>query len=275
MRTILKYPGSKWNIVNQLVARIPEHHSYVEPYFGSGAVLFNKPLSDIETINDLDSRVTNLFRCIQSDSERLARMVMTTPFSREVYDTQFKDIDVLHQDNFQHASNFLICCWQGHGFRTNGYKVGWKNDVIGRERAYALWNWYRLPEWIIDIAERLKQVQIENRPALKVIQRFNYDGVFMYIDPPYLLNTRSGKQYRHEMTDKDHEELLKELLKSKAKIMISGYESDMYNDYLKDWSKCIFKSCSEHGKPRREVVWMNYIDDAQMSFAKDFPEVIS
>ena len=54
MRTVLKYPGSKWNIATRLVELIPEHHSYVEPFFGSGAVLFNKPVSDIETINDLD-----------------------------------------------------------------------------------------------------------------------------------------------------------------------------------------------------------------------------
>lgn len=252
---------------------IPEHHSYVEPFFGSGAVLFNKPVSDIETVNDLDSDVTNLFRCIQVDPERLARMVMTTPFSREIYDKQFDCVDsTIYLSSFQRATNFLVKCWQGHGFRTNGYKVGWKNDVVGRERAYALWNWYRLPEWIIDIAERLRKVQIENRQALEVIKRFNHDGVFMYIDHPYLLGTRAGKQYKHEMTDKDHEEMLKELLQSKAKIMISGYESEMYDDYLNDWNKETFDSCSEYGKPRKEVVWMNY-SNMQMSFA-DFPEVL-
>ena len=90
MRQIVKYPGSKWNIAPQLVELIPEHHSYVEPFFGSGAVLFNKPVSDIETINDLDHDVVNLFRCIQKDSERLARLVMTTPFSREEYERQFE-----------------------------------------------------------------------------------------------------------------------------------------------------------------------------------------
>ena len=230
MRAVLKYPGSKWNIARQLVNLIPEHHSYVEPFFGSGAVLFNKPLSDIETINDLDSDVTNLFRCIQKDSERLARLVMTTPYSREEYDRQFEGTDrTLYASSFQRAAGFLVKCHQGHGFRTNGYKVGWKNDVVGRERSYALWNWYRLPEWIIDIAERLKKVQIENRPALEVIERFDYENVFIYLDPPYLLGTRTAKQYMHEMKDEDHEELLKLILKSKAKIMISGYESDMYS----------------------------------------------
>lgn len=273
MKTVLKYPGSKWNIASQLVNLIPQHHSYVEPFFGSGAVLFNKSVSDIETVNDLDSDVTNLFRCIQKDSERLARLIMTTPFSREEYDKQFEIPDgAICIDSFERAAGFLIRCWQGHGFRTNGYKVGWKNDVVGRERAYALWNWYRLPEWIIDIAERLRMVQIENRPAIEVIKRFNYDGVFMYIDPPYLLGTRAGKQYKHEMTDAEHEEMLRELLQSKAKIMISGYESDMYNDYLKKWNKKTFASCAEYGKPRKEVVWMNY-SDMQLSFA-DFPEVM-
>ena len=174
---------------------------------------------------------------------------------------------------YHKALRFLIQCWQGHGFRTNGSKVGWKNDVQGRERAYALWNWYRLPEWIIDIAERLRMVQIENRPALEVIERFNYRNVFMYIDPPYLLSTRTGKQYKHEMSDADHEDLLKLLLHSKAKIMISGYESDLYNEYLSKWEKKEFSSCAEHGKPRLETVWMNYKADLQMNF-EDFPEVM-
>lgn len=263
MRNVLKYPGSKWNIASKIVNLIPEHHSYVEPYFGSGAVLFSKPASNIETINDMDSDVTNLFSCIQKDADKLARIVLTTPFSREIYDHQFEIEEII--EPFERAASFLVKCWQGHGFRTNGYKVGWKNDVQGRERMYALWNWYRLPEWIIDIADRLRQVQIENRPALEVIKRFSYENVFMYIDPPYLLGTRTGKQYKHEMTDADHEELLKELLQNKARIMLSGYESDMYNEYLKDWKKVYFSSCAEHGKTRTEVIWVNYEAEQQIS----------
>lgn len=264
MNNVLKYPGSKWNIARQLAELIPPHHSYVEPYFGSGAVLFSKAPSDIETVNDLDGDVVNLFRCIQQDSERLARLVMTTPYSREVYDKQFEP-DNSYASRYQRAAGFLAQCWQGHGFRANGHKVGWRNDVVGRERAYALWNWYRLPEWIIGIAERLRKVQIENRPALEVMQRFDYPNVFMYIDPPYLPSTRTAKQYRHEMTDADHEELLEAVRQSRAKVMISGYESDMYNDYLHGWQKECFVSCAEHGKPREEVVWMNYRHNAQMT----------
>lgn len=273
MRSVLRYPGSKWNIASQLVRLIPEHHTYVEPFFGSGAVLFNKQQSNIEMVNDLDSNVVNLFHCIQEDAQNLARMVMTTPFSREIYEVTYRNA-YDNDDSYQKALKFLIQCWQGYGFRTDGSKVGWRNDVQGRERAYALWNWYRLPEWLIDIAERLRMVQIENRPALEVIERFNYSNVFMYIDPPYMLHTRTGKQYNYEMTDSDHEELLKMLLQSKAKIMLSGYESDMYNDYLAGWGKKQFSSYAEHGKPRTEIVWINYMHDAQQMSFDDFPEIL-
>lgn len=273
MKQILKYPGSKWGIARQLLAYIPPHHSYVEPFFGSGALLFNKSPSNIETINDLDHDVVNLFLCIQEDPERLAHLVMTTPYSREMYDSAFGFEDfiteVIGEEPYRKALVFLIKCWQGHGFRTNSYKVGWKNDVVGRERAYAVRNWYHLPERMIDIAERLRQVQIENRPALEVIERFNYENVFQYLDPPYLLATRNGKQYKHEMTDKGHEDMLKKALKSKAKIMISGYESDMYIDYLKGWKKAYFKSQAESAKPRQEVIWMNYDPpQRQLSFGE-------
>lgn len=61
MKRVLKYPGSKWNIAKDIVALIPEHKSYLEPFFGSGAVLFTKSPSKIETINDIDGDVVNLF----------------------------------------------------------------------------------------------------------------------------------------------------------------------------------------------------------------------
>jgi DNA adenine methylase len=116
-------------------------------------------------------------------------------YSLEVYDKTYEEET---DDPYEQAVQFITRCWQGFGVRTNSYKVGWKNDVQGRERMYALWDWYRLPTRIIDVAERLRTVQIENRPAGEVIQRFNYDNVFMYLDPPYVLGTRTAKQYKHE-----------------------------------------------------------------------------
>ncbi len=267
MERVLRYPGSKGNIARQLVGLMPEHHSYVEPYFGGGSVLFSKPPSDIETVNDLDSDVAGLFRCIREDAGRLAGLVAATPYSREEYERQFggEAGGDAGDDPYRKALGFLIRCWQGHGFRTAGGMVGWGNDVAGRERAYALRNWYRLPAWVEAAAERLRGVQIECRPALEVIRRFDREGVFMYLDPPYLPEVRSGRNYRHEMTAGDHEELLGAIRGSRAKVMISGYRSEMYDSLLDGWSKAEFRSCAEHGRPRTEAVWMNYGICRQMS----------
>lgn len=72
MGKALKYPGIKWRIADRLVEMIPPHHTYCEPFFGSGAVFFQKQPSDIEIINDMDNDVVNLFTCIRNDAEKLA-----------------------------------------------------------------------------------------------------------------------------------------------------------------------------------------------------------
>lgn len=227
-------------------------------------MLFNKPPSPIETVNDLDKNVCNLFKIIRDEPRELAKMIAITPYARTEYDSTFDD--TVPKNDFEKARRFLVQCWQGHGFRTNGYKVGWKNDVQGREAAYAVKNWYRLPEWILEVTDRLKQVQIECRPAIEVITRHRYPNVFIYADPPYLLSTRTAKQYKYEMSDQDHIELLEILLKHPGPVIISGYENDLYNELLKAWHK---KSCvgyaEYYGTDRKEVLWINRLAQIEPS----------
>lgn len=262
MKAILKYPGSKWSIADWIISYFPEHHSYLEPFFGSGAVLFNKPRSHIETVNDLDGNVVNLFEWIKKDPEKLAHEIYFTPYARQVYDAAFVTAP---KDSLGKAVNFYIRLNMGHGFRTNGEKVGWKNDVQGRERSYASKDWCNLPDKIIQAAERLRGVQIENKPAVDVMSRFNFPNVLIYLDPPYMLGTRHGKQYRCEMDDSDHEDLLELAKIHKGPVLISGYESELYNLMLKDWCRkeitCYSQTCSK----KREILWMNYELNRQMN----------
>ncbi len=59
------------------------------------------------------------------------------------------------------------------------------------------------------------------------------------------------------MTDTDHEELLQAILRSRAKIMVSGYESDMYSEYLREWHRRVLPA-GGGWKSEQEIVWMNY-----------------
>lgn len=85
MNAIFKYPGSKWSVAKWIIDFFPEHHSYLEPFAGSLAVLMNKPRSHIETVNDLDGNVVNLFRWIRDDPEKLAHEIYFTPYARQIY----------------------------------------------------------------------------------------------------------------------------------------------------------------------------------------------
>ena len=82
---ILHYPGSKWSLAPWIISHMPPHQTYLEPYFGSGAVFFSKEPSPLETINDLDGDVVNLFRVIRDRPDELARLVYWTPYSRQEY----------------------------------------------------------------------------------------------------------------------------------------------------------------------------------------------
>lgn len=271
MKAVMKYPGSKWGIAGWIISFFPEHHSYLEAFLGSGAVLFNKTRSDIETVNDLDGNVVNLFRWIKKDPEQLAHEIYYTPYARRIYDDAFAAVP---EDSLGKAVNFYIRLNMGHGFRTSGEKAGWKNDVQGRERAYAAADWCRLPEKILQAAERLRGVQIENRPAVEVMERFNNKKVLIYLDPPYMPETRCGKQYKCEMfAEESHKQLLETAKAHKGPVLISGYESDLYNDMLQGWHReettCYSQACSK----KKEALWMNFEPVGQMSI-EDIPGVM-
>ncbi len=263
MNAITKYPGGKWRIASWIINFFPEHHTYLEPFFGSGAVLFNKTRSNIETVNDLDDNVINLFRWIRDDPAQFAHAVYWTPYARAVYEDA---CTTTPKDSLQKAVYFYIKLNQGHGFRTSDRKVGWKNDVQGREKAYAARDWTQAPEKIMDAAERLRGVQIENRPAVDLIQKYNYSNVLIYADPPYVLSTRHGKQYRQEMNDGQQEDMLDVLLDHKGPVLLSGYDNRLYNDRLHAWHKETTSCQNQIGQKTSEVLWMNFEPIRQLDF---------
>lgn len=254
MNALLNYPGAKWGMAQEICALMPPHRSYLEPFFGSGAVLFNKSPSAIETVNDIDGDIVNFFTVLRDQPEELARLIDLTPYARDVFD------DAHHNrgsEPLDRAYRFAIRSKMGHGFKTY-QKTGFKIDRYARERSYCVDCWNSLPEGLRNAAGRLKEVQIENRPALDIIRRFNFENVLIYADPPYLLDTRGGKQYRYEMDEQDHLDLLAALLQHKGQVILSGYPHEMYDRELKGWSRIERKSYNQNADQRTEVLWCNF-----------------
>lgn len=252
MNNVLKYPGSKSRIAKWIVSFIPEHDVYLEPFFGGGAIFFNKKPSRIETINDLSAEVYNYFKVLRDNPEELIHLLSITPYGREEYNTSFDE----SIDNIERARTFAVRCCQGFGC-SNKYKNGFRSSIGAKSpRTTTFWN--NFPETLEKASKRLLQAQIENQDALKLIERYNKEEVFIYADPPYPLNTRKNYLYEFEMTNNEHIKLLELLKKHKGKVMISSYENELYDEMLKGWEKVFKNTTAENSLKRVEVLYMNY-----------------
>lgn len=248
---ILHYPGSKWSLAEWIISHMPPHQTYLEPFFGSGAVLFNKQPVVLETINDLSGDVVNLFRMIRDRPTELTQAIQWTPYARDEY----KAAHIPSTDEIERARRFLVRCWQSIRVKT-GSISGWRCRSTTND-AYRVRQWNDLPSNIALVAERLKQVQIENRPALQVIARYNHPEVLIYVDPTYLLGERNGAIYENEMTEFDHEELLNALQRHSGPVLLSGYDSPLYSRHLGGWRREERQQIIESGQIRTEVLWLN------------------
>jgi DNA adenine methylase len=235
-----------------IIANLPPHRCYVEPFFGSGAIFFRKAPAKFETINDIDDSVVNLFKMVRDRNEELAALIEMTPWSR----TEFYASYAPTEDNLERARRFLVRTWQAIGAKT-ATRGGWRSDVSGKSNGSRTTTWKNLPRRILDVATRLKDAQIECRPAMDIITRFRYPHVLLYVDPPYVLGTRKGKaQYLHEMTNADHVEMLDALDDHPGPVLLSGYACPLYDDRLRHWGRLTHDSVAETGR-REEVLWLN------------------
>lgn len=85
------------------------------------------------------------------------------------------------------------------------------------------------------------------------------EDLLVYVDPPYVLETRTKKRlYRRELNGLQHRRLLEAILRCRARIAISGYASRMYDEALAGWQRCTCPAITRGGVMRTEVLWMNY-----------------
>ena len=256
MKQILKYPGAKTRLAPWICSFIPEHKVYLEPFFGSGAVFFNKQPCRVETINDLNDEVYNYFRVLRDQPDELIRAIEFTAYSRTEYEATWSEDP---RNSVERARHFAVRCWMAIGCGNlyhNGFRSGQSSTSPNPAHT-----WDTLPDVLRVAAKRLKQAQIEHLKALELMSRYDTSDVFIYADPPYLHSTRSKYLYKHEMTDQDHMDLLTVLKRHPGKVLISGYDNDLYNQMLKGWHKETCHTRAESGKARTEVLWMNYDKD--------------
>lgn len=256
-----KYYGGKFYLLKHILSLIPPHSCYVEVFGGSGVVLLNKPVSKVEIFNDLNNEVYTFFKALREKPEELIRLLELTPYHRR----ELTNICQYNNDSeLEIARKFFVKVNMNFN-AISGPRISYSIS-INRNVAAA---YSSKINNLNKVLNRLRRVTFENKDFIFIFKNYLKESkVFAYLDPPYIHSSRktTGNDYKHEMTDEQHEEMLKLCVSSPAKILISGYDNELYNDYLKNWNRKEIKtkaysssSPNNRSKPSRiEVLWYNY-----------------
>lgn len=255
-RPALRWHGGKWILAPWIIAQFPPHRIYVEPYGGAASVLLRKPRSYAEVYNDLDTRVVSFFRVLRDEAKaaRLVTLLDLTPFARD----EFADTITPCTDDVEDARRFVARSFMGFGSNAHNRVTGFRANT-NRSGTTPAGDWRNYPDAQRITIERLRGVVIENRPALAVMAAHDGPDTLHYLDPPYVLSTRSdsGKDYTHEMTEADHVELLDFLKTLEGAVVLSGYAHALYDDALAGWTRMERRALADGAAARTEVLWLN------------------
>jgi DNA adenine methylase len=260
LRPPVKWHGGKHYLADWIIENLPPHRIYLEPFGGAASVLLNKPPVEVEAYNDLDLRITRLFRVLQHQGAEFVSRVRFIPYSQKefedaaTYPAGATDLDKAICDFVRWRQSFggKGMTWS---YTTTRARGGMAGDVNG---------WWTAIDQLPAIIERLRRVQILHQPAFEAIRRFDGAETVIYCDPPYLHETRDANSrdvYGVEMSEENHRELADLLNSCFGAVVLSGYPSPLYDQLYKSWRRVEFQIANHAAggrtKARKtEVLWI-------------------
>lgn len=260
-RPLLRWHGGKWLLAPWIIAHLPAHRVYVEPFGGAASVLLRKPRAYAEIYNDLDSELVNLFRVLRGPrAGELVEQLRLTPFARAEFVGAYQPSD----DPVECARRMIVRAFMGFGStgamgRSTGFRAA--SNRSGTTPAH---DWANHAEVLDLTIARLSGVVIEQLDARAVMARHDAPDALHYVDPPYVHETRSGgnphcskHKYRHELSNGAHEDLLSVLRDLAGMVVLSGYPHPLYDQALDGWRRVERAALADGARERVEVLWIN------------------
>ena len=172
-KTIWGSPAGKKRISERLVAMLPPHEAYVEPFAGSAAVLFAKEPAPVEAINDADTEIARAYKTIQKlrpkDLAKLRDMPWVGDekrFKSLIDETPSGDLAWLHR--FLYLTHFSYGKMRGKSFSPS--VAGVEATTVDR---------------IEKFAPRLRTVTVFSGDYRPVVEKFDGKDTVHFLDPPY------------------------------------------------------------------------------------------
>lgn len=258
-----KWVGGKSRLRKKIIELLPPHTCYVEPFAGAAWVLFGKPPSPVEVLNDIDQELITFFRVVKEKPEELIASFEWELVARAEFE-RLAGLDHKQLSDVQRAHRFYYLIMAGWGgelnyprFQTSITDGGHGNRLFGALQT--------LRQRIMPVYERLRTVIIENLDWAACIDRYDRPGAVMYIDPPYPEN---GCNYLYNMREKEaHELLAARLNAAQCQWVLSSYDKPSIRELFKDKHILSVQSASgmnqkKQGKTRvlnREVLITNFL----------------
>lgn len=262
----IRWVGGKSRLREVIVSLLPQHSCYVEPFAGAAWVLFAKPPSDVEVLNDKDDELINFFRVLKAQPDELIASFEWELVSKSEFD-RLAELDPLQLTDVQRAHRFYYIIMAGWGgelnyprFQTSISDGGHGNRLIGALK--------HLQQRLKPVHERLKTVIIENRDWEECIDRYDRAKTIMYIDPPYPGNKCN---YKHNMQDwSDHRRLAGRLAQAQCRWILSSYDIPevhaLYDDYhiipVQSYSGMKQKKDGQDRVMNKEVLITNFVPES-------------
>ena len=206
----LSYLGGKNRIAKKIIALIPEHTSYIEPFCGGAQVFFHKEPSKVELLNDLNEDIFNFLRICQMHHEELLRYLHYCIVSRRWFDL-FEQTPPETMTDIQRAARFFFLqknCYAGLILRQN---------FVCSVQDGSNFNPETLPKVLRNAHERLLNVQLECLPYQDILRKYDRPFTFFYLDPPYF----NRPYYKFNFEEKDYLEIAGLLANLKGKFLLS------------------------------------------------------
>lgn len=289
-KPFLKWAGGKTQLIKDIEKNLPieiklgKITKYVEPFVGSGALLFyliSKYNFEEIYINDTNKELINTYITIKKDVQKLILELkelqnMYLTLNNEKRSELFYQIRELYNgdnsDIIKHSAYFIFLnrtCFNGL-YRVNS--KGKFNVPFGKYVNPKICD----EENLLKVAGILKNIKILNNDFEKT-DKYIDENTFVYFDPPYrpLSNTSSFNSYSREIfndeTQKRLADFYKRLHKKKAKLILSNsdpkntcQDDDFFDNLYSDFNilrvnakRMINSNASKRGNIT-ELLIMNY-----------------
>ena len=263
MNAPIKYFGGKGTMFKNIIQHFPTSNSYdtyIEPFGGSFSVGLKKEPTSIEIYNDLEQNVYSLYKVLSDpDLFKEFKSRCDLVIYSEDLRIDFKDKLKDNLSLIDRAFYFFYVNRTSH----NGVGGILLNMVVRRKMSKSVSDFLSSVDRLPELHQRLSKLIVLNRDGVDLIEKYNTPNIFIYCDPPYEQSTRTSARYKVDMDNQTHIRFLNSVITSRAKILISGYDCELYNKLTENgFTKISFEvnTIDGRGKPKVKVetLWKNY-----------------